>query len=279
MTSDSEADDRETVPAKRAKTGKKPARGRSWTDDETRCLLEAWLKYRDMERTVGPKKLFRDKLLTHLAKHGYGSWNQDQVSKRMENLKKMFRDNNNAGTGSAGHEFRFQKELHEILKSDYYTPDPDKIRETATPELPSTPSALNARNRDGDTVCTSSSALSPQSFRSQKAAAQPLKRKRFDEETMDLLKRDVAAREKMTEQLATIVDQNRMFMDMFMRSSGRGTPSAATVTAPASTVSSYESNFAASNCNCGACDVCCNRSTGGFFPPDFNSDQNQYYSA
>ena len=144
--SESEGEVERSTVSKKTKKRKTTGRARSWTDDETRCLIEAWMKYRDMERTVGSKHLFREKLVNHLIKNGYTGWDGDQVRRRMDNLKKEFRANINPGTGSARKEWKFRKELCEVLRNDFYTPDPQKIRETATPVPPVSPDASNAPN-------------------------------------------------------------------------------------------------------------------------------------
>ena len=76
---------------------KKKQRGNTWSDDETRCLIEAWKKHVKMDKEIGSKLPFREKLVKALKKEGFDRTDK-QVKKRLENLRNEFRKRGNCGT-------------------------------------------------------------------------------------------------------------------------------------------------------------------------------------
>ena len=195
MSSDSESDEY-MPPAK--KTRQK--RSRSWTDDETHCLIEAWKKYASMEKDICSKLPFREKIVQHLKNNNFKDWNEKQVGKRMENLRNEFRKKINPSTGSAGKPWPFRQELCEILRDDYFTPDPKKFRESATPVSAEsiTTNTTITTDGDGDSDVT----LTPlESVRSKKSGKEKLGSSR---KLLELFERDVTAKEKMAIQAEEI---------------------------------------------------------------------------
>ena len=237
------------------------------------------MKYRDMERTVGSKHLFREKLVNHLIKNGYTGWDGDQVRRRMDNLKKEFRANINPGTGSARKEWKFRKELCEVLRNDFYTPDPQKIRETATPVPPVSPDASNAPNApisDPDTSCTSPHAITPKSFKTVKRTSEKGAHRPLDPEVVELLRKDVAAKERLVTGIEALLEQNKQILAAF----AKPVAAAPAATATASLVQSSgasDSGAASSDRDCGECGNCdrCarERHSQPFFPHEFTEYQ------
>lgn len=263
MSSESESE--AAPPPKKAKHSK---RSRSWTDDETRCLLDAWLKYRKLERTCRTKHEFRDKIVEHLKSAGFHDWDREQVRKRMDNLRTEYRSNTNPRTGSAGKESRFRKELFQILKDDYYDPKPSKFRETATPSPG--PDATLSSTLSGQEESSSENRKTPDSFRSTKTVKKtPESRKRL----LELYEEDVETKKQLLEQ-AKLMNQNTLALLQAINSRQSATAPAPAVAQPASATVTPAAQ-AVYGCQCGICNVCTGRSSQFFFG-DFNGSQQPF---
>lgn len=250
-------------------TKKRRTRGRTWSDDEVRSLIELWKKYAKEEKEYGSKLDFKEKLVRKLAKAGYNR-SIDQVTKKMDNLRNEFKTKSKPSTGSAGGVWKWRKELVDLLRDDYHSPDVSKYRETRTPATetqdaagPSTPSTISIISDDESPAAKAS--LSPVSFhRSRKTTRESSMNHRF----LDLYKRDVEVREKMEKHQEEMVKTQKLLLEVLVNRQQQSQQSHA----PMHPQSDPTVNQA---CNCGRCSICVAGSS--FFGTGFNSDLNQSY--
>ena len=240
---------------------KRAKRSRSWTDDETRSLIEAWKKYASMGQSMTTKARFLDKLHGFMCQQGFTSWEPWQIDRRMENLKKEYRVKMNPGTGAAGGEWKWRKELYDVLQGDYYNPDARKFRETPAPV--STPADTPITTNSSDkTDASSVNETTPESFRSRKASSER-REARASSRRLDLLEKHVEVQTALLNEAKKMNANTELLIELLREK--RSQPQASLAHAPQQPVTCG---------NCGLCNVCTNGENvtdTGFFPSDYTS--------
>ena len=243
---------------------KQKERGKVWTDDETRCLVEGWKKYATMDAKIGSKIPFRQAVVSFLKKSGHER-TEEQVRKRIANLKTEFRVKSKPSTGSAGGEWKWRKDLCELLRNDFHTPNPKLYKQSRTPATPSPAQVASSPDETQGSGTQSATfpatiteeverdpPLTPISFhRSRKEARKPpASQKRL----LDLLEREVLAKERMADQTALMASQQARLLDLMAKRQ----PSLLPSQRPDERInSSHASSSYPSTCgNCGQCNLC-----------------------
>lgn len=251
MADTSSEDELDHVPVKKAKK----SRGRVWSDDETRCLIEAWKKYERKSKDIGSKQPFKEKIVKCLKEGGFDGRDAKQVGKRMENLRHEFRNKAHPKTGSEGGVWKWREELCDLLRDDFHTPDPTKFKQSSTPATSSSSSATIATISDDESVASGISGsaavvgpvVSPISaVRSQKRAKQ--KPEKDNTKMLELYEREVLAKKEMAKQAAEMVkNQNLLLAALTARM--QQAPSAMPAVSPQPYRQPYQSVCG----NCGNC--------------------------